>query len=119
MDNAQALQAMLSAAGQATSAFPANSRYHGIPTTTHMSSDGRVVAYLGRRFVPQTAEHSLLLQHTVVEGERLDNLAAKYLGDPEQFWRICDAHGVLRPDELTDTPGRKLRITLPHGIVGA
>ena len=50
---------------------------------------------------------------------RLDNLAAEYLGDPEQFWRICDANGVLRPDELTDTIGRRIRITLPDGIPGA
>ncbi len=23
------------------------------------------------------------------EGDRLDNVAAKYIGDPEQFWRVC------------------------------
>ena len=55
----------------------------------------------------------------MTEGERLDNIAAQYLGDPEQFWRICDANGAMRPDELTETVGRRLRITLPEGIPGA
>jgi hypothetical protein len=54
----------------------------------------------------------------VTQGERLDIIAATYLGDPEQFWRICDANNAMRPDELTETPGRQLRITLPEGIQG-
>ena len=52
------------------------------------------------------------------EGERLDIIAAQHLGDPEQFWRLCDANGAMRPDELTETVGRRLRITLPEGIPG-
>jgi hypothetical protein len=46
------------------------------------------------------------------------NIAAQYLGDPEQFWRICDGNRAMRPDELTETIGRRLRITLPAGITG-
>jgi len=38
------------------------------------------------------------------------------LGDPELFWRVCDANRAMRPDELTETIGRRLRITLPEGI---
>ena len=52
------------------------------------------------------------------QGDRLDNLAARYLGDPEQFWRLCDANGAMRPDELTQTSARRLRITLPEGVPG-
>jgi hypothetical protein len=48
-----------------------------------------------------------------VEGERLDNLTARYLGDPTQFWRVCDANEVFRPDELTETPGRTIDIAMP------
>ena len=51
-------------------------------------------------------------------GDRLDNLAAKYFGDPELFWRLCDANGALRPDELIEIIGRRLRITLPLGVPG-
>ena len=31
----------------------------------------------------------------------------------------CDANGAMQPDELTETVGRRLRITLPEGITGA
>ena len=57
--------------------------------------------------------------YSVVAGDRLDTIAAQLLGDPELFWRIADANGAMRPDELTETVGRKLRITLPAGIPGA
>jgi len=60
----------------------------------------------------------LLQEHTVIEGERLDNITAQHLGDPEQFWRVCDANNAIRPTELTDSPGRRIRITLPEGIQG-
>ena len=50
--------------------------------------------------------------------ERLDNLAALYFGDPELFCRLCDANRALRPEELTETPGLQLRITLPEGVPG-
>ena len=35
-----------------------------------------------RRFVPPQEKFALLQEHTVTEGERLDHIAAKYLGDP-------------------------------------
>jgi hypothetical protein len=54
----------------------------------------------------------------VVAGDRLDNLAARHLGDPQQYWRICDANRAVRPDELIETLGRALRITLPEGVPG-
>ena len=50
----------------------------------------------------------------MIQGDRLDNITAKYLGDPEQFWRLCDANAAVRPDELTETIGAKVRITLPQ-----
>lgn len=99
--------------------FPPTSRYSGVETATLHSPDRRTLTYLRRRFVPPVERFALLQEHTVTEGERLDNLAAHYLGDPEQFWRLCDANGVLRPDDLTDTIGRRIRITLPEGIPGA
>jgi nucleoid-associated protein YgaU len=54
--------------------------------------------------------------HTVRQGERLDTLAAQFLGDPTQFWRICDANDVLRPQDLTAVPGSVLRIPVTLGI---
>jgi len=52
----------------------------------------------------------------VTQSDRLDNLAARYLGDPELFWRICDANAATVPDDLTDTIGERILITLPQGL---
>jgi hypothetical protein len=98
--------------------FPPNSRYHGLDTATLQTPDGRIIVYLRRRFVPPPERLALLVEHTVIDGDRLDNLAALYLGDPEQFWRICDANPAIWPAELTDAAGLALRITLSEGIPG-
>lgn len=98
--------------------FPVTSRYYSIETATLKTADRRTVIYLRRRFLPSPDRFALLQEHTVKQGERLDNITAHYLGDPEQFWQLCDANGAMRPDELTETIGRRLRITLPEGIPG-
>jgi len=98
--------------------FPPTSRYFAVETTTLDAPDGKVIVYLRRRFVPQPERFALLQEHVVKQGERLDNITAAYLDDPEQFWRIADANRAQRPDELTETVGRRLRITLPEGIPG-
>lgn len=98
--------------------FPFSSRYYQTETAELKSADGRTIVYLRRRFVPPAEKFDLLQEHVVSEGERLDHLAAKYLGDPELFWRIADANSAMHPEELTQTVGRSLRITLPEGIPG-
>ena len=98
--------------------FPPSSRYAPIPTATLMRADGTSVTYLKRRFAPAPENFALLQWHRVLQHERLDNITAHYLGDPEQFWRLCDANRALHPEELTGTIGRPLRITLPEGIPG-
>src|SRR6266446_586419 len=96
--------------------FPATSRYFQIETATFETPGETTIVYLRRRFVPSPDRFDLLLEHTVVQSDRLDNVTARYLGDPEQFWRVCDANCAMRPEELTETVGRHLRITLPEGI---
>jgi hypothetical protein len=110
------VQALYAAGVLKITLFPPSSRYHDVATAQRPSADGRTVVYVRRRFVPLPESFALLQEHTVTEGDRLDNITARYLGDPEQFWRLCDANGVLRPDELTNVVGRKVRITLPAGI---
>jgi hypothetical protein len=94
------------------------SRYYGIPTATTLTASGRTIVYLRRRFVPPPERFALLYEHTVMDGDRPDLLAHHYLGDPEQFWRLCDANNVLAPEALTSEPGRRIRITLPEGVPG-
>jgi hypothetical protein len=118
IDPQQALQAMLQPGGLTANFFPPTSRYHGIDTAKLETADGKTLICLRRRFLPPPERFALLQVHVVTQGERLDNITAQYLGDPEQFWRVCDANGAMRPDELTDTIGRRLRITLPEGVPG-
>jgi len=95
------------------SAFPESSRYHGTETKSMNSESGNTIVYLSRRFLPQPDKFTVIQEHTVNEGERLDNIANQYLGDPGQFWKICDSNGAIRPDELTETTGNRIRITMP------
>ena len=112
------IKAFLQANSLESPAFPPTSRYSGLPTVQWTRPDGRPVVYVRRRFVPPPERFAILQEHRVVEGDRLDNLAARYLGDPEQYWRLCDANAAMRPDELIETVGATLRITLPEGIPG-
>lgn len=112
------LQALLEAGELDTSLFTMTSRYYKVKTASLETADGTTLVHLRRRFVPPPERFSLLQLHSVTQDDRLDNLANQYLNDAELFWQLCDANGAMRPDELTDRPGRKLRITLPEGVPG-
>lgn len=100
-------------------ALPPGSRYAATELRPYTTASGRTVMHFRRRFISPTDRFQTIEEHAVVEGERPDTLAARFLGDPEQSWRLADANGVLRPEEMTDTPGRTVRITLPEGMTGA
>ena len=70
--------------------FPPTSRYYASPANGRTRRAGRhaTIVYVRRRFVPPPERFALLQEHIVTEGERLDTIAAEYLGDPEQFWRV-------------------------------
>jgi hypothetical protein len=97
--------------------FDQTSRYYNSATTTLMLTDSngiqREIRYVQRRFVPSATGLTTLVQHTVMQGERLDNITAHYMGDPTQYWRICDANNVLDPNELTDEAGYVITIAMP------
>ena len=100
--------------------FPTDSRYYGFSVQQYTAPDGQVVPYLARRIVPQPGapNYATINQVTVQQGDRLDQIAAKYLGDPLMAWLICDANGAMTPDDLTAVPGRVLSITTPQGVPG-
>lgn len=87
-------------------------------TATLEKSDGTSIIYLKRRIIPPAESLTLILEHQVKQGDRLDNLSAAYIGDPEQFWQIADANNAMKPEALTDNHGSWLRITQPAGTTG-
>jgi hypothetical protein len=112
------VQALFQAGLLQATPYPPTSRYHGIPTNRLRLPDGTQVVYLARRILPPPERFATLSEYAVAQGDRLDRITTSTLGDPEQFWRLCDGNGVIRPDELTETVGRRIRITLPEGVPG-
>lgn len=90
--------------------FFRGSRYEVVPTAELTTAEGRVIRYKRVRFLPETPGS---LPYATRLGDRLDRVAAQFYGDPEQFWRICDANLALRPDDLTAAVGRRLLIPVP------
>lgn len=98
--------------------FEPTSRYASlaVKTLTVADADGepRAIRYVERRFLPPSGAGATLLEHVVTQGDRLDNITAKYLGDPAQFWRVADTNDTPRPEELTEEIGRRIIIKLPQ-----
>jgi hypothetical protein len=111
------VEAMLAQASLKRTLFEPASRYYGIDIAAR-EEGGMIVAYIRRRFLPRADRFQLLQEHVVTEVERVDNIAARYFGDPTLFWRLCDANDAMRPAALTEVPGRRLHITLPLGVNG-
>ncbi|MEP0824672.1 MAG: hypothetical protein HRF40_04235 [Nitrososphaera sp.] len=95
--------------------FEPTSRYFSVEDASIETKDGGKVTYKKRRFVPDWSEMALLHELRVNDGDRLDSIAARVVGDPEQFWRICDANNIMHPLELTNEPGKSIRIARPWG----
>jgi hypothetical protein len=72
----------------------------------------REIRYARRRFVPPAEGMTTLVEHFVNQADRLDTVTARYLGDPTQFWRVCDANEVTDPEEL-EVIGRTIKIVMP------
>jgi hypothetical protein len=97
--------------------FDSTSRYYNIEVVTLKATDPdglpREIRYVKRRFIPPRDGATTLVEHSVTQEERLDNVTARYLGDPTQFWRVCDANTVLEPNALTDMVGNVIEIAMP------
>lgn len=110
------LQALMQAANLPSHNLPITSRYHAIGTAMIKGPDDEPIIYLKRRFIPSPEHYVIQQQHTVSDGERLDNISANYIGDPEQFWQLADANGAMKPEELTEEAGKKLKIPSASGF---
>ncbi|QAU25407.1 LysM domain-containing protein [Dyella sp. M7H15-1] len=78
--------------------------------------DGAQVMYLARRIVPKASIYPSVQSYAIVDGDRLDNLSAKCLGDPLLYWMICDANSDTDPDALTAQVGCSILIPYSAGI---
>jgi hypothetical protein len=77
--------------------FFAGSRYLNAGTYTVTTSSGQVVT-VTRLPPPQTAP--VVGYYRRLQGQRLDLVANRYVGDPTAFWKLCDANGSVVPDAL-------------------
>ena len=84
--------------------FDSTSRYYKVDQATLTITDPgglpREIRYVRRRFIPSADEMTTLVEYTMLQGDRLDNITARFLTDPTQFWRVCDANTVMRPEDL-------------------
>jgi hypothetical protein len=94
--------------------FFRGSRYENIADTTCTAKDGRTIRYKRMRLIPQASSPPRLFT-PVQQGERPDLLAFRTIGDPEQFWRLCDLNLVQRPVDLTAQPGVLVAVPAPEG----
>jgi hypothetical protein len=94
--------------------FTETSRYADLDTGQFTTPEGRSITYIRRRFLPQATKLSLLVERTATSDDRLDLITAQTIGDPEQFWRICDANNAMNPAELLADPIQTLRIPAPQ-----
>lgn len=94
--------------------FDHTSRYYNLETAEYVGPDTRKIAYKRRRFLPQGQTMPLLQEFTTIEGDRLDLITNGTLGDPLQFWQVCDANNTMNPEELTAEIGKIIRIPTPQ-----
>jgi hypothetical protein len=91
--------------------FARGSRYAAMPEAIYDGGKGRLVGYVLLRPIPDPRAGAV---HVVTHGDRLDRVAADAYGDPEQWWRICDANLSFDPDDLVRETGR--RLTVPPAV---
>ncbi len=92
------------------------SRYSDSEIKKWVASDGREILYFARRLLPALESFTELTEHSVSQGERLDHIAWRYLGDPELFWHICNANAEMNPPALTAEVGRRINIPQETGF---
>ena len=94
--------------------FDYTSRYYSLEAVSFILPDGREARYIRRRFLPRGEDMPLLTEVAVAEGDRLDLITFRVLGDPLHFWRVCDANNAMNPVDLTAEIGRRLRVGVPQ-----
>jgi hypothetical protein len=81
--------------------FEKKSRYAGVDTSTVTDRRGREVTIVT---VPEPPVQETLGTHLRRQGQRLDHLSQKYLGEATAFWRICELNDAMTADVLAEAP---------------
>jgi hypothetical protein len=79
------LQQILQQQGLSATYYKPGSRYESIPVGEYENEDQETIQYVKRRFIPPPKAYEVIQEHTVVQGERLDHIAFKYLGMLSSF----------------------------------
>lgn len=77
--------------------FSSKSRYASAETYLVKGTTLAIRLPIPRRSVPRAV-------HQRLDGQRLDLIAAQYLGDATAFHRLCDASDTIAPDALAARP---------------
>ncbi len=95
-----------------------NSKFKKEPRQRIGGQDETFIVYKKRRFLPplEKGVTGLLAEIAVTAGDRLDLIAVQTLGDPEQYWRICDVNDRMHPLDLTTEPRMILKLPPLPGI---
>lgn len=86
------------------------SRFAGLPVLEVVAPDGTRRRVLGLRL--RATDEPGTGTHPVRQGESIDLIALRRLGDEQLWWRLLDANPLRYPLDLT--PGEQLR--LPHPV---
>lgn len=52
--------------------------------------------------VPEAPAQSILGYHQLLQGQRIDHLAANYTADEAGFWRIAEANNSMLPESISE-----------------
>jgi hypothetical protein len=86
--------------------FDKISRYYGLATVTATARDGRELAAVVRRRLPDTPGQP----YAVVSGDQLDVIAERRFRDGMRFWHIADANSELEANDLVAVVGRVIAV---------
>ena len=88
---------------------PQGSRFAGLPVFEVTAPDGTRRHVIGLRLTALGAAGEQT--HRVRQGEAVDLIARRRLGDEQLWWRLLDVNPLRYPLELT--PGEQLRLPEP------
>jgi hypothetical protein len=90
-----------------------SSRYGALVPMEAALRGGRTAAVLPLRIAPPAIAPQG--EAATRQDERVDALAARTMGDPLLFWRLCDANLATDPQHLVGPSRRRLLLPVPGG----